>query len=68
MNPYVERMKTEQEELVERMGKLDDFMSNNPLFDDMDPIDQRLMQQQLREMIAYLLTLTKRIKRAAENV
>ena len=66
MAPHVQRMVDEQFELNARMNKLDDFMGSDDRFDVMDPVDQLLMKQQLRNMRAYLATLMSRISRASK--
>ena len=62
--PHVSRMIDEQNELVSRIGKLREFIKENPRFGELSMTDQVLMAEQETAMNVYLVVLTARIERA----
>ena len=67
MEPHVERMLKEQEELTDRMIKLGNFISENPIFDTLSKDEQSDMYLQLQSMSMYNTILSRRIERASEK-
>lgn len=61
MKAFQERMVNEYRELSNRVVKLDDFISNNPLFDKLDKKEKCLQVQQLTGMRVYLKALMDRL-------
>ena len=64
MEQHVERMLNEQKELCEKIGKLSDFISRNPIFDNLSKDEQYDMKLQLGAMELYSNVLQHRIDRA----
>ena len=64
MEPHVERMLNEQKELCEKIEKLGDFISKNPIFDKLPKDEQYDMKTQLGAMVLYSSILQHRIDRA----
>lgn len=61
MEAFQERMVNEYRELSDRVVKLKDFISNNPLFDKLDKKERSLQIQQLTGMKVYLRALMDRL-------
>lgn len=61
MEDYQERMVNEYRELSNRVVKLKNFISNNPLFDKLDKKERYLQAQQLTGMRVYLKALMDRL-------
>lgn len=61
MEAFQERMVNEYRELSDRVVKLDNFISNNPLFDKLDKKERYLQVQQLTGMRVYLKALMDRL-------
>lgn len=61
MEAYQERMVNEYKELCDRIVKLDEFISFNPLFDKLDKKERTLQVQQLTGMRVYLTALMDRL-------
>lgn len=62
LEPHVERMIGEQEQLKDRTNKLQQFISYNPFFGKLSADRQGLMQDQLVHMNRYLDVLNQRIQ------
>lgn len=61
MNPYQERVKAEQEQIHERVGKLHAFTRTND-FAYLDLEEKTLLLRQLRIMIEYETVLLARLE------
>ena len=61
MEAFQERMVNEYKELSNRVVKLKNFISNNPLFDKLDKKERYLQVQQLTGMRVYLKALMDRL-------
>ena len=64
MEPHVERMFKEQSELCEKIYKLGEFISKNPIFDKLSKDEQYDMKLQLDAMTMYSNVLQHRLDRA----
>ena len=64
MEPHVERMFNEQKELCEKIEKLGEFISKNPIFDKLPKEEQYDMKLQLGTMELYSSILKNRLDRA----
>jgi hypothetical protein len=64
MEPHVERMFKEQTELCEKIEKLGEFISKNPIFDTLSKDEQYDMKLQLGAMELYSSVLQHRLDRA----
>ena len=64
MEQHVERMLNEQVELCEKIGKLGEFISKNPIFDNLSKDEQYDMLLQHKAMSMYRDILQHRIDRA----
>ena len=64
MEPHVERMFKEQSELCEKIDKLGEFISKNPIFDKLSKDEQYDMKLQLEAMTLYSNVLQHRLDRA----
>lgn len=64
MEPHVERMLNEQKELCEKIEKLGEFISKNPIFYKLSKDEQYDMKLQLGAMGLYSSVLQHRIDRA----
>lgn len=64
VEPHVQRMQEEADELRERMSKLSIFIDGANAFQRLDPEDQLLLRLQLSSMHTYESVLTARLKRA----
>ena len=64
MEQHVERMLKEQEDLSEKIEKLDAFISGNSLFKCLLTEEQEDMKIQLQAMKIYGMVLNRRIERA----
>lgn len=62
MENFKGRMKTEHNELAERIVKLSTFM-NGPIFETLEEDEQNDMKEQLRGMILYRTALERRMRR-----
>lgn len=62
MENFKDRMKTEHNELAERIVKLSTFM-NGPIFETLEKDEQNDMKEQLRGMILYRTALERRMRR-----
>lgn len=60
-NDHIERMKIEHKELVDRQGALNAFIHGNPIFKDLDDLEQARMIKQSGFMGAYARVLEQRI-------
>ena len=68
MEQHLERMLKEQTELCEKITKLCDFISKNPVFDNLSKDEQYDMLLQHKAMTMYSDVLQHRINRAiAQN-
>ena len=63
MEPHVERMLVEERELREKIQKLAEFITNNPIFGKLSEDEQADMKSQLAAMSIYADILSKRIER-----
>ena len=63
MAPHVERMLVEERELREKIQKLAEFITNNPIFGKLSEDEQADMKSQLAAMSIYADILSKRIER-----
>lgn len=63
MEAFQERMINEYRELSDRVVKLEDFISSNPLFDKLDKEERILQIQQLTGMKVYRGALARRLER-----
>ena len=64
MEQHVERMLNEQKELCEKIEKLGDFISRNPIFDKLSKDEQYDLLLQHKAMAMYRDILKHRIDRA----
>ena len=64
MKQHVERMLNEQKELCEKIAKLGEFISKNPIFDTLSNDEQYDMKLQHKAMTMYMDVLQHRIDRA----
>lgn len=62
MESYKDRMKTEHNELAERIVRLSTFI-NGPIFETLEEDEQNDMKEQLRAMIQYRTALERRMRR-----
>ena len=62
MENYKDRMKTEHNELAERIVRLSTFI-NGPIFETLEEDEQSDMKEQLRAMIMYRTALERRMRR-----
>lgn len=60
MEPFVQRLLTEQSELKDKITKLDDFV-NTEAFDNLEKIQRTLLISQCAHMKAYLRMLDLRL-------
>lgn len=67
MQEHIKRMLEEFDQLNARSSKLAEFIGGNALFAGLPEEDRDLLQQQYKEMLAYLATLTKRLERNDVN-
>ena len=58
---FIERLQIEEEELSEKIGKLDDFIENNPMYEKVGDVQWCLLDAQRNAMISYLHILQHRI-------
>lgn len=63
MEQHVEIMLNEQVELCEKIVKLGDFISKNPIFDNLSKDEQYDMKLQHKSMTMYMDVLQHRIDR-----
>lgn len=65
IDTHVQRMEAEHDELTDRLNKLRTFVEENPIFETLSNIDQKLLKQQLEAMTAYEAALGARLTNAA---
>lgn len=58
---FLDRLEIEEHELQNKVEKLEDFIDNNPSFDEVNDIQRILLVTQLNAMKMYLYTLQERI-------
>lgn len=69
LNPYIERMLVEREDLLIKLEKLIIFIEGeNPIFKNLDIIDQDLLIEQYIYMLNYYLVLNKRLDRTKKDL
>ena len=61
MSTFIERLEEEQRELSEKLGKLDDFIENNPAYEFVGDVQWVLLDAQRNAMMSYLHILQHRI-------
>jgi hypothetical protein len=61
MSTFLERLTNEQEQLLDKVNKLEDFINKNPVFLTVSEIQRVLLVTQLNAMKIYLYTLDERI-------
>jgi hypothetical protein len=61
MSTFLERLTDEQEQLLDKVNKLEDFINKNPVFLTVSEIQRVLLVTQLNAMKIYLYTLDERI-------
>jgi CHASE3 domain sensor protein len=62
MKTFLERLKEEEKELSQKIAKLEDFVDNNPTYENVGDVQFVLLPAQLNAMIAYLHILQYRIE------
>ncbi len=68
MEPHIEKLKIEREDLDQKIEKLESFISNNQKFNELDYIDKELMSNQLEYMMHYSDVLSERISRENNKI
>ena len=58
---FLDRLEIEEHELQNKVEKLEDFIDNNPSFEEVNDIQRILLVTQLNAMKMYLYTLQERI-------
>ena len=58
---FIERLEEEQNELSEKLSKLDDFIENNPAYEFVGDVQWVLLDAQRNAMMSYLHILQHRI-------
>ena len=58
---FIERLQIEEEELSEKVGKLNDFIENNPAYEKVGDVQWYLLAAQLNAMKSYLHIIQDRI-------
>ena len=61
MSTFLERLQEEQEQLLDKVTKLGDFIEKNPVFLTVSEMQRVLLVTQLNAMKLYLYTLDERI-------
>ena len=61
MATFLERLQQEYTELDEKTRKLDAFIQDNPLFEDLPPAEKQRMQDQRFHMQSYGNILSRRL-------
>ena len=61
MSTFLERLQEEQEQLLDKVTKLVDFIEKNPVFLTVSEMQRVLLVTQLNAMKLYLYTLDERI-------
>lgn len=61
MSTFLDRLTEEQEQLLDKVTKLEIFINNNPAFLTVSEIQKVLLVTQLKAMKLYLYTLDERI-------
>ena len=67
MNTFLERLEQEQNELSEKLSKLDDFIENNPAYEFVGDVQWVLLDAQRNAMMSYLHILQHRIEDLITN-
>jgi phosphoserine aminotransferase len=62
MSTFLSRLEEEQEELSSKVFKLHDFVNNNPIYNTISIVQQRLLAIQLNAMKIYLSILDERLR------
>jgi predicted nuclease with TOPRIM domain len=62
MEDFLKRMHEELEQLKEKKDKLNDFIENNPKFDELSNIQRILLINQFNAMDLYYFALESRIE------
>jgi hypothetical protein len=62
LQPHQQRVVAEKADLDDRMGKLDAFIAQNPMFLKLDPAEQERLTRQYRYMEQYSRVLGERIE------
>ena len=61
MSTFIERLEQEEKELSEKLGKIDDFIENNPAYEFVGDVQWVLLDAQRDAMYSYLHILQNRI-------
>ena len=61
MSTFLERLTEEQEQLLDKVTKLESFIEKNPMFLTVSEMQRVLLVTQLNAMKLYLYTLDERI-------
>tara|TARA_R110000823_G_scaffold87122_1_gene194548 strand:- start:289 stop:501 length:213 start_codon:yes stop_codon:yes gene_type:complete len=61
MSTFLERLKEEQDQLLDKVTKLESFIEKNPAFLTVSEMQRVLLVTQLNAMKLYLYTLDERI-------
>lgn len=61
MSTFLDRLTEEQEQLLDKVTKLENFINDNPAFLTVSEIQRILLVTQLNAMKLYLYTLDERI-------
>lgn len=67
MSTFLERLQEEEKELSQKVAKLEDFVDNNPAYENVGDVQFVLLPAQLNAMIAYLHILQYRIEDLISN-
>jgi len=62
METYIDRLKEEKNELSKKLSKLNDFIENNPKFNELSNINRILLVNQFNAMQLYDYALDSRIE------
>ncbi len=65
---YIKRMENEYAELDEKARKLETFIIDSEIYQNMQKVDKNLLAIQLNAMNTYLNILSTRIDREKENL
>ena len=68
MRTFIERLQKEQEQLLDKVTKLEDFIEKNPVFLTVSEVQRVLLVTQLNAMKLYLYTLDERIYDLIQNI
>ena len=64
---FQDRVRDEKMELDLKLRRLGQFIEQNPFFQDLDEIDQRLLRNQRMRMLDYSVILGQRIARFSKE-